>query len=530
MRAPLLAGIALACLGLAGPAQAQGPFIHALFPVADDTTSAVDLRAPLDTAWLGATLLTPIPEPSALALASAGSDTTRPSAFRGDTTLPCLEFECAEPGTRKKRFWRALGEVVVVNIIPNAFSRLQDKEWSQWTLQSWADNIKYPWQWDNNAFLNNQFSHPYHGSLYFNSARTNGYNFWESVPWAFGGSLMWELFFEVWAPAPNDLLNTSLGGIALGEMLYRMSSLTLDNEASGTERVFREIGATLLNPVRGFNRALDGTMFKRSRTPDEWRPSTIQANLELGYRRFATDWDVTDPNALNTGYLGAGVVYGNGVTDVTKAPFSHFRLNLLLAFNPGENARKLSELNVRGSLGGKSLARREGKASQLVGFMTYEYSSSPVIEFGAQGFQGGWSQASRGKKGPTWYLDATAIFNPIAAIKSDYFLVAEGRDYDYGIGLGGRGEVRAIWGGKALVGVTANYRFIPVISGFPAQHQLLRANFDARYYFKHRLGVGLTYEGLRRWSAYTDRSDFNRKSGELRLFVTTALPRWEEFK
>jgi hypothetical protein len=341
---------------------------------------------------------------------------------------------------------------------------------------------------------------------------------------------MWELFFEVWAPAPNDLLNTSLGGIALGEMLYRMSSLTLDNEASGTERVFREIGATLLNPVRGFNRALDGTMFKRSRTPDEWRPSTIQANLELGYRRFATDWDVTDPNALNTGYLGAGVVYGNGVTDVTKAPFSHFRLNLLLSFNPGEGARKLSELNVRGSLGGKSLARREGKASQLVGFMTYEYSSSPVIEFGAQGFQGGWSQASRGKKGPTWYLDATAIFNPIAAIRSDYFLVAEGRDYDYGIGLGGRGEVRAIWGGKALVGVTANYRFIPVISGFPAQHQLLRANFDARYYFQHRFGVGLTYEGLRRWSAYTDRENFNRKSGELRLFVTTALPRWEEFK
>ena len=52
---------------------------------------------------------------------------------------------------------------------------LRDKEWAMFTLQSWADNIKYPWQWDNNAFLNNQFSHPYHGNLYFNSARTNGY-------------------------------------------------------------------------------------------------------------------------------------------------------------------------------------------------------------------------------------------------------------------------------------------------------------------------------------------------------------------
>jgi hypothetical protein len=497
MRFRFLVALALVA-ALAGPARAQGP------------QSADALRPQLDTAWLAGSLLQPVP----------AADTT---------LLPCLEFEC--PGASKdKRFWRAFGELMVVQAIPNIFSRAGGKEWSQFTLQSWADNLKYPWQWDNNAFLNNQFSHPYHGNLYFNAARTNGYSFWQSVPWAFGGSLMWELFAEVWAPAPNDLLNTSLGGIALGEMLYRMSSLTLDNEATGSERVFREIGATLLNPVRGFNRAIDGTMFKRHQTPEAWRPSTIWANIELGYRRFSTNWDITDPDALSTGYIGAALSYGSGVQDVTKSPFSHFRLNALLAFNPGENARKLSELNVRGSLGGKALSRREGLASQLVGFMTYEFSSSPVIEFGAQGFQAGWTQASKGKKGPIWYLDGTAIFNPIAAIRSDYFLVAEGRDYDYGIGLGARGEARAIWVGRAMVGAIANYRFIPVISGFPAQHQVLRFNLDARYFFRQRWGVGVTYEGLRRRSNYTDRSDFLRRSSELRAFVSTALPRWEEFK
>jgi hypothetical protein len=341
---------------------------------------------------------------------------------------------------------------------------------------------------------------------------------------------MWELFFEVWAPAPNDLLNTSLGGIALGEMLYRVSSLTLDNEAGGTERVFREIGATLLNPVRGFNRAVDGTMFKRSRTPDEWRPSTIFANVELGYRRFSTTEDITDPNALDTGYLSAGLVYGSALGDITKAPFSHFRLNLLLAFNPGEGARKLSELTVRGTLGGKVLGQRDS-GSRLGAFMTYEYYSNPVIEFGAQGFQGGWIHATRPSHGPVLYFDATGIFNPIAALKSDYFLSAEGRDYDYGIGLGGRGEARAIWTGRALVGLTANYRFIPVISGFPAQHQLLLLGFDGRYYiFRHRFGLGAAYNQLWRWSAYTDRADFNKKSAEVRLYVSTAIPRWEDIK
>ena len=66
------------------------------------------------------------------------------------------------------------------------------------------------------------------------------------------------LFGEVWAPSPNDLANTTLGGITLGEMLFRFSSLTLDNEATGSNRVVREVGAGLINPVRGFNRLVRG--------------------------------------------------------------------------------------------------------------------------------------------------------------------------------------------------------------------------------------------------------------------------------
>jgi hypothetical protein len=397
-----------------------------------------------------------------------------------------------------------------------------------WTPQSWAQNVKFTWQWDNNQFLNNQFSHPFHGSLYFSAARSNGYDFWQSVPWTFAGSLMWELFFEVWAPSPNDLLNTSLGGIVLGEMLTRVSSMTLDNESSGTERVFREIGATLIEPVRAFNRAVDGTMFKRSRNPEEWRPSTVFANLEAGYRIFSLGQGVTDPDATTTGYVGAALVYGNVLHDVTESPFSHFRLNLLLSFNPGEGARRLSELDVRGSLGGKVLGGKESR-SRLAAFMTYEYESNPMLEFGAQGFQAGWLHATKPQRGPRLYLDAVGVFNPIAAVKSDYFLIAEGRDYDYGIGLGGRGEARAIWQGKAIVGGAANYRFIPIVNGFPGQHQLLFLNAEARYFIHQRWGLGVAYDQLWRWSAYTDRSDVNLKSSELRLFLATAIPQWKEF-
>ncbi len=93
---------------------------------------------------------------------------------------------------------------------------------------------------------------------------------------------MWELFFEVWAPAPNDLTNTTLGGITLGEMLYRVSSLTLRNESRGFDRVVREVTAGLINPVRGFNRVVRGEAWKVSQTPPDWRPSTVFGALDVG--------------------------------------------------------------------------------------------------------------------------------------------------------------------------------------------------------------------------------------------------------
>lgn len=70
---------------------------------------------------------------------------------------------------------RASWELMLVQLIPWSFNRItRDAEWAKISFHSWATNLENPWQWDNNAFLNNQFSHPYHGSLYFNAARTNG--------------------------------------------------------------------------------------------------------------------------------------------------------------------------------------------------------------------------------------------------------------------------------------------------------------------------------------------------------------------
>ena len=175
------------------------------------------------------------------------------SPVQAQTATNCPD--CNPP----KRFWAGAGELMIVQFIPWGVHPMSPgRSGPRSPSGPGADNLKFPWQWDNNKFNNNQFAHPYHGSLYFNAGRANGYNFWESTPWAFGGSLMWELFGEVWAPSPNDLANTTLGGITLGEMLFRFSSLTLDNQATGCEPGGREIGRHTDQPGPGIQPAGPG--------------------------------------------------------------------------------------------------------------------------------------------------------------------------------------------------------------------------------------------------------------------------------
>jgi uncharacterized protein DUF3943 len=436
-----------------------------------------------------------------------------------ESSLPCPD--CYPP----KRFWAGAGELMAVQLIPWSFSRFaQDQEWARIGFASWGDNLKFPWQWDNNKFNNNQFAHPYHGSLYFNAGRTNGYNFWQSAPWAFAGSLMWELFGEVWAPSPNDLANTTLGGISLGEMLFRFSSLALDNRATGGNRVVREVGAALINPVRGFNRLLRGETGRISETPSDWRPDGIQAAMDVGYRRFSTS------GALDEGRDQAFVqftVYYGSQDAVLGAPFSSFQVVGTLASRT-ENHKALQDLRVRGNLIAKPLGSGSGgSADALAAFMTYEYISNPVVDFGAQGFQGGIvARATRGER-LRLYGEVMARFNPIAAVRSDYFVTAEGRDYDYGIGLGGRVAGRAIWTGKGMLSLSGGYIFLPVVSGFSGSHHLWTLSTEGRGYIHGKYGFGIAFNRLWRLSRYTFNPDVDEDYSEGRIFLSLAIPRWQ---
>lgn len=446
-----------------------------------------------------------------------------PRVPKADSQARALSCPDCRPA---KRPLFGFGELMIVQLIPSTVNNvLRDAEWADVSPKTWYNNLQNPWQWDDNKFLNNQFSHPYHGNLYFNSARANGYNFWASAPWAFGGSLMWELFGEVWAPSPNDFLNTSLGGIALGEMLWRVSSLVLDNTDRGASRTWREIGAGLLNPVRGFARLVHGEAGRTSATPPEWRPSFVHAALDAGWRRIGGSSSLSGPLAVDQAFILFRLNYGRLMDDVVKQPFSHFTVLAELTDKASQGQRgRLSRLTATGTLAGVELSRSEQARHELGAFMRYEYYSNPAFEFGGQSFAGGW--LARWKESSGFVLETSLLGTvyPIGATRSDVFTTEEGRDYDYGLGGGGAFTARFLWWPRAVFDLGYTGVYIHTLDGAKSDHFQGGGSANFRVNFTNRLGVGASYLNYYRHSSYETFPTVTQTSPTLSVYLGYAIP------
>jgi hypothetical protein len=464
---------------------------------------------------------------------TAGPAITRPTispalipGAEATVARPAAQLRCPECNP-PKQFWPAFGELMGVQMIPFSVNHfMRDAEWADISPASWLSNLENPWVWDNNAFLNNQFSHPYHGSQYYSAGRANGFNFWESSLFSLGGSLMWEEMFEVWAPSPNDWLNTGLGGITIGESLYKLSSLLLDNTATGAGRTWREIAAAIVNPVRGFDRLVDGRMNDVTANPPDWRPAKIQASFDAGGRV-----QTGGGNSATSASAMLWLWYNDQVADVTKKPFTVIRGNLELASNNKDatSGSTLNALNFRGNLGGWQLSKSDKAEHNFAAYIRYEYLNGRTLEFGGQGFNAGLVSRFGGRRDQDFRLDLEVLadFMAIAAVRSDYYETEEGRDYDYGLGLGGLGEARAIWPGKAVIRLQARSLWQPTLSGFNGYHTQTSLAAEGRYYLGGRFGVGAAATYYRSNGVYDDFDDVKREGAQYRLFASYAFPRWE---
>jgi hypothetical protein len=215
-------------------------------------------------------------------------------------------------------------------------------------------NLQTGFVWDNDMFITNLFSHPYNGGLYFNAARNNGMNFWQSVPFVAGGSLLWEFFLENEAASINDFATTTIGGACVGEISYRISDLLIDDRTVGFERIKREALLTLISPLRGLNRILNGDAYKHRKI----KGNTVAAPpftfyLTLGYR-FMIDNSHLNTNFSHMASYDIGLIYGDPYDLDNEKPYDFFSIQMSGNFVTIESL--MSRVNMLGLLVYKDIA------------------------------------------------------------------------------------------------------------------------------------------------------------------------------
>jgi len=178
------------------------------------------------------------------------------------------------------------------------------------------------WLFDKDDFDTNQFLHPFHGTLAFTSARSSGIDFWTSILYPFGMSLLWELVLETQNPSPNDQITTTVGGTFLGEGLYRLASLVL--YGGGPKPAWwRYLAAFPLSPMTVFNRLVFGDRYASDLAPHP----TVFGQYSLGAVMYGAQSasGVSESTGVRP-WLAAHVTQYGVDGWRARLPFDHFDL------------------------------------------------------------------------------------------------------------------------------------------------------------------------------------------------------------
>jgi hypothetical protein len=371
-------------------------------------------------------------------------------------------------GISKNLGW-GIGETLAINWGASALNEYnRNANFNQISPRSWWANLEHGFTYDDNQFKTNQLIHPFNGSTYYNSGRANGFGFWESSLFALGGALFWECCGETHPMSFNDMVSTGIGGIAFGEVTYRLSSELLDNHATGKGRFFKELGGFALNPVREFNRVLSGRSGRDDANPShhlDWRPKEARFFLVAGARTVGEGDSITN-NTKTYPFFALDHAYGSVFDNDRRKPFDSF--NITAQFS-GSEKQALTVWRLRGDLYSKPLGTSGNHAFAIV--QHFDYYNNLAWEFGQQAF--GPSLYSRYKLSDSMGLrlrvDGSVAL--LAAVNSDYSFVADVanrerfREYDYGPGVGAGAEATVTRKGQPILTLSYRYQYINVSNG-----------------------------------------------------------------
>jgi hypothetical protein len=472
------------------------------------------------TAWLAvalvmgaATLTAAQPAPDASPSPSTEQQTASPPWWVAERRA-CEA--CPRRGVGK-----AFLQTTAINVMYELANLIRGQVTARITPRTWWANMEQGWVWDLDDFMVNQIGHPYQGNNYFTSARANGLNFYESAAVTSFGSATWEYFGETNSPSLNDFINTTLGGIALGEMFHRAGWLVRDTRATGRKRLWSEIGAMALDPLTGVNRFMSGDASRVSDKPADLVPSTLNGIFAVGALWRGTNTKVID--STGKPFLEMDLRYGEVASGRSRTPYDAFAVRLTFGGGSG-----FSEAAVRGRLVGEPLAN--DRAHFLV-VQSYDFQANDAYHFGAQAFNARVAMTPKltdrtsliiGGYGGLMVLGAVDSLPPDLEDVPEEPEHPEGEDpgqgvsegpryYDYGPGTSFGGFALVSRDSRTVISLTYEGRQLYSLDGVRANHLLQRARLDLIAPLRGKFGIGVTAEYFDRRSFYQDPSQTTKR-------------------
>ena len=415
--------------------------------------------------------------------------------------------------------WIPATRVAFTNIVNWTVVRYVFKyDWAKISTATWKQNLRGPWVWDKDRFGINFLGHPHTGNYYFNTARSNGYTFLQSFPFAVGGSLMWELFGEKDPPSKNDLINTTISGMFLGEILYRVSSNILDDRTRGGNRIFRELLAGLINPPRAFNRLTQGKMF-RVTSKEVYQKEPLNITLNGGIHKVNTD------NHFGSGptnfIVNMQLDYGDPFEIRHRKPFDLFRFRIESRL--GRDRKLVDNVVGYGILAGKNIIK--GKNGILLGiFQHYDYWNNKIFELGTLGFGPGIISRIHLGRNSNLYSGIHIAVVPLAGNSTRFGPdTSEFRAYNFGGGVEGRVEETLNLTKWVSVGFNAYYYLIHTYDGLPGNSLvgILKPRITLK--LLKNTSIGLEHHIYYNDRFASDLPDLHLKRTEQKLFIQVYL-------
>jgi len=430
-----------------------------------------------------------------------------------------------ETGDNKSYLIPALeipGFLVLLNIYDRIAypNQMQDgkKVYSSTFSSTWDHLRTQNWVFDQDPFNINQFAHPYQGATMYGLARSSGLNFWESLAYSNVGSFLWKMAGETDPPSINDQITTGNAGSLLGEALFRMAGLVLE-EGGDKPDGWHELGAAIISPATAVNRLAFGerfkTVFPSHRPATYWRTQVGSSYDSISKLNATLDF------GMSYGLPGkAGYTY--------KRPLDYFDFELT---GQARASNPVTNVLLRGLLYGTDYHAGNDYRGIWGLYGSYDYLSPSAFRVST-------TAISLGTTGQLWLAPDIAlqgsILGGVGFGAAGTTPSAEGdRDYHYGVAPQGLLALRLLFGHRAALEVVGRGYYVtgsgqfnslstssnPVDSAGGSETIVrIKSAFNIRVYDRH--GLGLQYVESMRDSQYGTQPSRHQRDGTVSLVYT----------